>query len=249
MIRAFKQSLRRVLPLWVLDSYRRIAHRDTWFDYQDRSRQEVFTYIYERGVWGRSGEAKFYSGPGSDDAVTAPYVAAIRRFIETHAIRSVIDLGCGDFRVGSQLVLPHLSYHGIDIVAKVIDHNVRTYGSPNVRFSCLDAVSSDLPSGDLCLVREVFQHLSNEEIGKVLARCRKFPFVIVTEKVAAPGSFGAPNVDITHGPNTRADTGSGVILDAPPFSEHVVGTLLDSPQPDGKILRSVVIENGKAPSV
>jgi len=91
--------------------------------------------------------------------------------------------------------------------------------------------------------------LSNEEIGEVLVRCRKFPFLIVTEKVAGPGPLGAPNVDIMHGPFTRADTGSGVVLDAPPFSERVVATLLESPQADGKVLRSVVIENGNAPSL
>jgi hypothetical protein len=158
-------------------------------------------------------------------------------------ISSVVDLGCGDFRVGSQVLTPGLRYHGIDIVSKVVEHNARAYGSALVTFSCLDAISTDLPAADLCLVREVFQHLSNAEIAKVLERCRKFPYVVVTERVASADRFGTANVDISHGPNTRADIGSGVVLDAPPFCEPIVGMLVESPQPDRTVLRSVIIEN------
>jgi hypothetical protein len=50
-------------------------------------------------------------------------------------------------------------------------------------------------------------------------------------------------VDITQGPNTRADIGSGVVLDAAPFNEHVVRLLVETPQPDRTVLRSVVIDN------
>src|SRR4249920_1267225 len=157
---AIKQGLRRALPQWLLDGYRRIVHGQTWFDFADRSRAEVFTHIYRSGMWGR-GEGEFYSGPGSDTNVTAPYVAAVRRFIESHGTKSVVDIGCGDFRVGALLLTDGLSYHGIDIVPQVVEHNRRVHGSAAVKFSCLDVISSDPPPGDLCLVREVFQHLSN----------------------------------------------------------------------------------------
>ena len=239
---ALKQTLRQQLPRWALDAYRRVRYGRTWFDFEDRSRQEVFAYIYERGVWGR-GEGAFYSGPGSDPVVTSAYVAAIRRFLADRGITSVVDLGCGDFRVGAQLLIPGLTYHGVDIVPGLVEHNNQVHGASDIRFSCLDATVTDLPDGTLCLVREVFQHLSNDEIQNVLTRCRKFPYVVVTERIAGPARFTTPNVDIVHGPNTRADIGSGVILDAPPFRERVTGVLVETPQPDGTILRSVLIEN------
>jgi|RhiMethySRZTD1v2_1073278.scaffolds.fasta_scaffold201572_4 SAM-dependent methyltransferase len=237
-----KQLLRRWLPPWALNRYRQLRYGETWFDFEDRSLKEVFTHIYRQNVWGR-GEDGLYSGPGSDPAVTAPYVAAVREFIRSEHIRSVVDLGCGDFRVGKQMLAPELRYHGVDIVDDVVNRNKQLFGSRDVAFSCLDATREDLPAGDLCLVREVFQHLSNEQIAKVLVRCRRFPFVIVTERVASPDRLTTPNVDIRQGPNTRADIGSGVVLDAPPFSERVSRVLVDTALPDKTVLRSVVIDN------
>jgi SAM-dependent methyltransferase len=242
IVSALKQSLRRLLPTWVLNRYRQIRYGETWFDFEDRPLKEVFTHIYRENVWG-SGGGGLYSGPGSDPAVTASYVAAVREFMQTERIRSVVDIGCGDFRVGAQLLAPGLRYHGVDIVEDVIAHNTKRFEIPEVTFSCVDATQSELPVADLCLVREVFQHLSNSQIAQVLARCRQFPFVIVTERVASPSRIGAPNVEISHGPNTRADIGSGVVLNAPPFNERVTRILVETPQPDHTVLRSVVVEN------
>lgn len=99
-----------------------------------------------------------------------------------------------------------------------------------------------MPRAELCLIREVFQHLSNEEIAAILKRARQFPYVIVTESVASPATFTGPNVNIGHGPNTRADIGSGVVLDAPPFAEAVAEVLVEGDGPNGTILRSVLID-------
>jgi SAM-dependent methyltransferase len=238
----FRQLLRRWLPPWALNRYRHLRYGETWFDFEDRSLKEVFTHIYRQNVWGR-GDGGLYSGPGSDPAVTAPYVAAVHEFIQSERIRSIVDLGCGDFRVGIQFLAPELRYHGVDIVDDVVSRNRQRYGSRNVTFSCVDATRDELPAGDLCLVREVFQHLSNEQIAKVLAKCRRFPLVIVTERIASSGRLTTPNVDIRQGPNTRADIGSGVVLDAPPFSERVSRVLVDTLLPDDTILRSVVVDN------
>lgn len=237
-----KQLLRRWLPSWVLNKYRHLRYGETWFDFEDRSLKEVFTHIYRENVWGR-GDGGLYSGPGSDAAVTAPYVAAVREFIQSERIGAIVDLGCGDFRVGKQILAPQLRYHGVDIVDDVVERNKQLFESRDVTFSCVDATHEDLPAGDLCLVREVFQHLSNEQIAKVLARCRRFPLVIVTERIASSDRLTTPNVDIRQGPNTRADIGSGVVLDAPPFGERVSRVLVDTPLPDKTVLRSVVIDN------
>lgn len=237
-----KRALRRVLPQSALDRYRRARYGRTWFDVDDRSTQEVFTDIYRRGIWGQATEP-FYSGPGSDASVIAPYLMAIRAFIDERRIVSIVDLGCGDFRVGAQLVGPGISYHGIDIVPALIARNRAKFSGPNIAFSCVDATSAELPAAQLCLIREVLQHLSNDEIARVLQRCRGFRYVVVTDCMADAGHFTAPNIDIVHGPNTRADIGSGLVLDAPPFSERVAGVLLESPGIGNSTLRSVLIEN------
>jgi hypothetical protein len=238
-----KRFLRRWLPARTLHTYRRLRYGETWFDFGDRSLKEVFTHIYAENVWGRGEDGGLYSGPGSDPAVTAAYVIAVRNFIQSERISSVVDLGCGDFRVGKELLVPELRYHGIDIVDEVIKRNKQLFESVDVKFSCVDATREELPPADLCLVREVFQHLANDQIASVLARCRRFPFVIVTERIASGSCLITPNVDISHGPNTRADIGSGVVLNAAPFTERVTGVLVETALPDQTVLRSVIIDN------
>ena len=242
MLARLKQLLRGMIPAWMIHRYRKWRWGHTWFEFEGRPLRDVFSEIYQYNMWGR-GDGRFYSGPGSDDAVTAPYTAAIRAFIAGHSIASIVDVGCGDFRVGAQLLGNGLRYHGVDVVPALIHHNAATHGSETVKFSCLDATSEELPDGDLCLIREVFQHLSNAEIQRALGRCRKFPYVIVTERIASPGRMTAPNAEHVHGPNTRSDVGSGVVLDAPPFAENVTGVLIDLDQGDGTILRTVVVDN------
>jgi hypothetical protein len=85
----------------------------------------------------------------------------------------------------------------------------------------MDIVAEPIPSGDVYLVRQVFQHLSNDDITHVLHKLQGSPCVIVTE--GQPSKLSGPkNRDKTAGGNTRFDTatgsGSGVYLDEPPFS-------------------------------
>jgi SAM-dependent methyltransferase len=239
-----KQMLRGMVPAWMIYRYRKWRWGHTWFDFEDRPLRDVFSKIYQYNMWGR-GDGQFYSGYGSEQTVTAPYVAAVRTFIAGHAITSIVDVGCGDFRVGAQLLGPGIRYHGVDVVPALIRHHTATHGSETVQFSCLDATSEELPDGDLCLIRQVLQHLTNAEIRRALDRCRKFPYLIVTEHIASPERMTAPNAEHVHGPNTRSEAGSGVVLDAPPFVENVTGVLLELDQGDGTVLRTVVVDNRK----
>jgi len=73
-----------------------------------------------------------------------------------------------------------------------------------------------LPDGELCLIRQVFQHLSIAQISQVLDRCKKYKFVVITEEVYK-GEGCRPNLDKPHGPDTRVFDRSGVYLDFSPF--------------------------------
>jgi hypothetical protein len=42
-------------------------------------------------------------------------------------------------------------------------------------------VANALPDGDVCLIRQVFQHLSNAEVNEVLRKLNKFKKVYITE--------------------------------------------------------------------
>lgn len=81
---------------------------------------------------------------------------------------------------------------------------------PRASFKCADITKDPLPAADLCLVRQVLQHLSNGEIINVLANLRNFSQILISEDVPVqPKSF---NRDKPHGPDVRTYYGSGVYL-------------------------------------
>jgi SAM-dependent methyltransferase len=194
----------------------------------------VFEGIYERGDWGHS-ETGFSSGSGSDHAVANSYIEFLKSFIADHnrEVKTVVDVGCGDFRVGAGIVSPVIKYIGIDVVRPLIADLQRRYAFPHVEFHCLDAVDDPLPTADLYLVRQVFQHLSNSQIQKILNKLGGARYILVTEHLPAPEHMLRPNVDKPHGGDIRIYDDSGVFLDRPPFSVPNLETVLevDVPKP------------------
>lgn len=180
------------------------------------SRADIFSAIYRERMWG-GGEADFYSGRGShEEAIVGPYVEAVRSFLGTlPAPPNACDFGCGDFSVGSQVRSLCAGYVACDVVPELIARNREVYKNTGTEFRALDMVADELPDGDVVFIRQVFQHLSNDEIKQVLPKLRKFKAVIVTEDVPL-GEF-EPNHDKPTGFDVRLSSRSGVNLSAPPF--------------------------------
>lgn len=182
---------------------RRLKREIRWVRDRRLPARMVFQNIYAEHAWGHGDTDGFYSGAGSDTILARAYAENIQRYIEREGVRSIVDLGCGDFRVASLLVSDNVQYVGVDIVEEVIAANREQHGGPNVRFECLDITRDPLPAGDLCLIREVFQHLSNAEILSVLAKLRGFRHVIFSDAQLPRSAIKKPNRDIPHGRYTR----------------------------------------------
>lgn len=209
--------LRALVPNGVVNWYRRRAIGRRRAINSGRSRQDIFESVYAGNQWGGA-PGEFCSGSGSSEEQALAYVRFVRTFVEQQGITSVVDLGCGDFRVGRQLIMPGVQYTGIDIVRGLIEANQRAYGDEQVQFLCRDICAEEVPEAELLLVRQVFQHLSNDEILAALGRMPSFRFALVTEHHPAPDRLRVHNSDKPHGPDTRVVDGSGVFLDHPPFS-------------------------------
>ena len=186
-------------------------------DFGRVSRVQAFGASYRDRWWGKLSGEVFYSGSGSDEPFASDYCRLIEEYAAANHVSSVVDLGCGDFRIGRRIAAGVRDYCGVDIVPELVEYNHRRHGIPGIRFVCLDIVDDELPPADLCLLRQVLQHLSNAEISRVLANLRCFPHVIVTEHVPS-GAVRRPNLDKPHGPDTRLEDGSGVFVTLPPFS-------------------------------
>jgi len=201
--------------------------------YKSKSLQYIFEDIYKQGRWGKSEDGRFNSGSGSTQQAVEPYSKLIREYILRHGIKKVVDLGCGDFRAGKGIIQDmDIDYTGVDVVRPLIAELNDTYAFASVRFCCLNIVEDDLPTGDLYLIRQVFQHLSNDQINCVLDKIfqkKPLPHVIITEHLPSDNKV-AWNKDKAAGPDIRMYYNSGVYLEHPPFSMHIQ-TLLSIPQP------------------
>jgi hypothetical protein len=180
---------------------------------------EVFGEIYRRKMWGSTPQSDFCSGQGSHyQSIVDPYLVSVRRFLSDFAhAPNAVDLGCGDFRVGSHLRSCCNDFIATDVVAALIERNRRLYEQLDVSFRCVDIVSDDLPAGDVAFLRQVAQHLSNAQIAKIIPKLYKYRWVIVSEHLPIGADFVA-NVDKPTGSGVRVPSGSGVVLTAPPFN-------------------------------
>jgi SAM-dependent methyltransferase len=201
--------LRAITPEPIRAHYHRINallrdHRE-----RGRSHAEIFAEIYRSEIWGQG------SGTTSDPESATPYVQYARRFIVQRGIKTVVDLGCGDARLGRAINDGlNINYIGVDIVPGMTRHRPL----PGEQFVCADIVNDPLPPGDLCLIAHVLQHLDNASVAAVLSRARaKYRWLLITEVQASPAKFRRPNVDKPTGPSTRVHRHSGLDPAQPPF--------------------------------
>lgn len=210
--------------------------------FADKPLAETFAEIYEKNVWGGE-RGEFYSGEGSTQKYSEKYAETIKKFVSKNNIKRIVDLGCGDFRVASKFVAGDFYYTGCDVVSSLVEHLNRHFANEKNEFRCLNIVEDELPDGDLCLIRQVLQHLSNAEIGKILRKARKYKYVIVTEHYPHPSVAFVPNLDVPHGAEIRLHFDSAVYLDEPPFNLPNVRLLLDVEAEEGTRIKSFLVVN------
>lgn len=216
-----------------------------------RSNSEIFSEIYANNVWGKSyddGE-KFISGSGShDEKIIVPYINTLISLLENNNIRNIVDLGCGDFWI-MRHVLGTLSknnynffYTGIDVVENLVNYNANRFKHPNIRFLCMDAAADDapLPDGEILIIRQVLQHLSNADIKKILSKAAKFKFLFITEHILESAD-AIYNVDKNTSGGIRLGNKSGIYLEHAPFGFKNIVHLLKVPEYGGTIRSSLII--------
>ncbi len=184
--------------------------------------RHTFNKIYRLKIWGRHADGKASSGSGSHDThVVGPYVVAIKALLASYSTPpKMVDLGCGDFNVGQQFSGDVSALIACDISDIVLAQNAENTPPENTQFVQLDLAKGPLPHGDIACVRQVLQHLSNDEIcGFISALHRQTPYkaLVVTEHISASAAY-TPNIDKFSGPSTRVQMKSGVDLALPPFS-------------------------------
>jgi len=74
-----------------------------------------------------------------------------------------------------------------------------------------------LPAVELCLIRQVLQHLSNENIKIILENCNQSTYVIVSGRVPVDSNI-VHNLEMNYNWNIPLVQNSGVNVDKPSFN-------------------------------
>jgi hypothetical protein len=91
--------------------------------------EETFNEIYEDKKWGVNFANMGSSGPGSNMIQAREYMEYLQVFIHLNKIKSITDVGCGDFQFMRHVNLKNIRYLGVDCVKSLIKYNNKTFGN------------------------------------------------------------------------------------------------------------------------
>lgn len=197
---------------------------------ESRKMADIFSEVYEKNIWRGNKEEPFSGGCKLNEKYTLKYIEIVKNFIEENKVKQVIDLGCGNFEVAKQFLKSGIQYLGIDVVPGLIKYLEENYSGSTIGFQCLDITQDELPDSELCLIKEVVQHFSNNQIIDVLEKCKKYKYTIITDAMPHPVKYPNPieNLDILPGPLIRYHFNSVLSLNKPPFNLPKVELLAET---------------------
>ena len=186
--------------------------------------KKVFSKIYKEDLW-QGG-----SGGGSKVENVKEYVEILQKYIDKPEVKTVLDLGCGDWQFSKFLDLSSVSYLGVDVVESVIESNSTSYSASNIKFISRDITTYEVPKADLIICKDVLQHLCNKDVVNILVK------IITSSKFSLiTNDFNPDNTE-----NKDIDNGNYRCLDLTlsPFYLNVV-TILESERVGWKPKRTV----------
>ena len=191
-----------------------------YFEYKGLSIEQIFSKIYKDGSWNKN-SLNFNSGPGSHNKkLVAPYVKFVNLFLLDKKLKSIIDLGCGDFNVGKNIYKNVNKYYAFDIVPDLIKTNKKKFNDKKIVFECKNFIDDSLPKADGVIIRQVLQHLDNKSIIKILDKIKPYKYAIITEHI--PKTIFTPNIDKNIGLTTRLEFNSGINIEIDPFNFNFI---------------------------
>lgn len=173
-----KGRVPHMLHLWGLPRKRINKDENINKKPHEKTYENIFTNIYKTNKW------RFGSGAGSLKKVCTNYIEYITKLIKRKNIKSVLDIGCGDWQFSEDIDWGDSNYLGIDVVKYLMEENQKKYGSDKINFKFGDVHSIEIENYDLILIKEVFIHLPNSEIEKILKKISgKCKFLIISNPI------------------------------------------------------------------
>jgi hypothetical protein len=151
----------------------------------DKVKRQVFTSIYKSNHWVQiddnlTTDSISVSGHGSNINTNQFFnlQKIFTKIIVNKKINSVLDIPCGDFLWFYEIIKDkNIDYFGVDIVKELIEANRIKYQNKNFSFINHDIVNFDTyRKFDLILIRDLFIHIQNSDIKKIIQNIEKMDF-------------------------------------------------------------------------
>lgn len=139
--------------------------------------EEVFEAIYSSKYWGGTNSPS--SGTGSTPSAAAPYRNFVKEVIQLNKVRKVIDIGHGDWKIWTDYQFEGVNYCGIDVSQSISNELRKKTKKENLHFLLINAVTDELPEAELCISKDVLQHLPINDIKTILMKMNSFERVII----------------------------------------------------------------------
>ncbi len=134
----------------------------------------IFQRIYKKDLFNKvqiQDRSESKSGPGSSLIQTKELIHHLPLFFKNYSVKSMLDIPCGDFYWMQKINLNGINYTGGDIVPEIIKNNFK-HTTNSIQFKKIDILNDRLPKVDLILCRDLFVHLTNEQIFRALKNIR-----------------------------------------------------------------------------
>tara|TARA_Y100000389_G_C17415546_1_gene493466 strand:- start:581 stop:1297 length:717 start_codon:yes stop_codon:yes gene_type:complete len=140
-------------------------------------KKKIFTTIYKSKHWVQNSSLlpkEFISTSGHGSNInTKQHNELTFNFLElikNYKINSILDMPCGDFLWIKNIIQNNkINYLGVDIVDELIANNKKLYQNKNINFEISDIVDFKTSKKfDLVLIRDLFIHIKNIDITKIL---------------------------------------------------------------------------------
>lgn len=129
-------------------------------------------YMTDKDYFNNIFENKKINSEGSTLKQTINLINSLSYFFKDYSIDTLLDAPCGDFEYMKFIYNNVKNYIGVDISDKQIERNRKKY--PNINFLVMDIKTDILPKCDCILIRDLFVHLTYEEIIQSIINIKKY---------------------------------------------------------------------------
>ena len=157
----------------------------------------TFNKIYTSNRW------IFGSGTGSVAINNTKYIWFLQNFLDSHTdIKCILDVGCGDWQIGSKIDWNNRKYVGIDVSDYVLAETIKKYQTDTIKFQVMDATKDELPRADIIILKDVLEHLGFDQIELILNKTRNYKYVLIQNDI---NILETTNYDIENGKYRKLD--------------------------------------------